>query len=50
MKTSWPSEGRGLRKVIQAGHDLKRGGAYVKEGRDLWKKSSVGEKVGSKVW
>lgn len=43
------SEGRALGKVIQAGRDLKRDGAYGKEGRGLWKKSSIVEKVGSKV-
>lgn len=36
--------------MIQAGRDLKRDRAYGKEeGRGLWKKSSIGEKIGSKV-
>lgn len=30
--------------MIQAGRDLKRDRAYGKEGRGLWKKSSIGEK------
>lgn len=35
--------------MIQAGRDLKRDRAYGKEGRGLWKNSSIGEKIGSKV-